>query len=336
MTPLLAPFYLLNVYPNNLSDVFSNHSACTAIFSFVSAVLVAIAASVRRFHELGYLTIAGFVSIFTAVLIVVIAVTTHDRPAAAPEGDFELGYYAIAYPTFSMAMVATCAIFVSSAGTSAFLPVISEMREPRDYRKALYTCMSIVTAAYLAFALVVYRWCGQWTASPALGSAGETIKIVAYAVGFVGLWISACLYLHVAAKYVFVRILRDSKHLQTNSVVHWGTWLGCTCGLCTIAFILAESIPIFNYLVSLTGSVCFGPLAIMLPGYLWVWDHKEYRHGTLRQQVVYWLHAMEIPLGAFICIGGTYGVIIEVIAAYHEGLIGESGLRLDLSHCDFC
>lgn len=221
----------------------------------------------RRFHELGYLTIAGFISIFAAVFIVVVAVTTRDRPAAAPqEGEFELGYYAIAYPTFSMGMVATCTIFVSSAGTSAFLPVISEMREPRDFRKALYTCMAIVTSAYLAFALVVYRWCGQWVAAPSLGSAGDKIKIVAYAVGFIGLWVSACLYLHVAAKYVFVRILRNSKHLQANTMVHWGTWLGCTCGLCTIAFVLAEAIPIFNYLVGLTGALCFGPLAIIMPG----------------------------------------------------------------------
>lgn len=39
-------------------------------------------------------------------------------------------------------MVASCTIFVSSAGTSAFLPVISEMRQPKDYRKSLYVCMS--------------------------------------------------------------------------------------------------------------------------------------------------------------------------------------------------
>lgn len=287
-------------------NVFSDHGACTVAFSFVSAVLVSAAASVRKFHEMGILTTAGFISLFIAIFIVVVAVTTLDRPAAAPqEGDFDLGWEAIAYPSFSMGMVATCTIFVSSAGTSAFLPVISEMREPRDFRKALFTCMGFVLAMYLAFALVVYRWCGQWVASPSLGSGGPTIKIVAYAVGFIGLWVSACLYLHVAAKYLFVRILRNSKHLQTNTVIHWSTWLGCTCGLGAIAWILASAIPVFNYLVSLTGSICFGPLAIMLPGYLWMFDYKEYRTGSMGQKAIYWLHAMQLPLGAFICIGGT-------------------------------
>lgn len=80
-------------------------------------------------------------------------------------------------------MVATATIFVSSAGTSAFLPVISEMREPKDYKKALYTCMSLVNASYLTFALVVYRWCGQYVANPSLGSAGTTIKKVAFGIG---------------------------------------------------------------------------------------------------------------------------------------------------------
>jgi hypothetical protein len=72
---------------------------------------------------------AGFASVYVAVFIVVVGVTTRDRPAAAPPtGDFDFGYHAIAYPTFVVGMTATALIFVSSAGTSAFLPVISEMR----------------------------------------------------------------------------------------------------------------------------------------------------------------------------------------------------------------
>lgn len=75
-------------------------------------------------------------------------------------------------------------------------------------------------------------------------SAGPTMKKAAYGVGLIGLLVSACLYLHVslisrqavelvltidveqvAAKYLFVRILRDSKHLQANTLIHWGTWM---------------------------------------------------------------------------------------------------------------
>lgn len=151
-------------------NALSHHAACSVWWAVLATVFVALAASVRKFHQIGWLTWIGFASIFIAVFILVIAVTTRDRPAAAPQtGDYEFGFYAIAYPSFAAGMVASCTIFVSGAGTSAMLPVISEMKNPRDYRKALFICMAIVTAAYLSFSLVVYRWCGKWVASPSLG-----------------------------------------------------------------------------------------------------------------------------------------------------------------------
>ena len=307
-------------------NTFSSHGACTVWFSFVSAVIIAGCASIRKFYKLGWLTFAGFISVLIAVLMIVIAVTTLDRPAAAPqEGPFELGYYPIPPSvSFAAGMAATCTIFISSAGTSAFLPVISEMREPRDYRKAVYVAMGFVTSSYICFALVVYRWCGQYVASPSLGSAGHKMQIAAYAIGFIGLAVSGCLYLHVAAKYCFVRILRNSRHLQANTMVHWGTWLGLVVGLCSIAFILAEAIPIFNYLIAITGSVCFAPLAIMLPGYLWIHDHKDWMRGSFLKKTVFALHAGMILLGAFLCVGGTYGVVKVIQEAYASGLVGSA------------
>lgn len=43
--------------------------------------------------------------------------------------------------------------------------------------------MAIVQASYLTFALVVYKWCGKWVTNPSLGSAGPTMKKVAYGIG---------------------------------------------------------------------------------------------------------------------------------------------------------
>ena len=139
------------------------------------------------------------------------------------------------------------------------------MRRPADFNKALYLCMAFVTASYVTFASVIYAWCGHWITAPALGSAGPTIKKVCYGIGLIGLIVSGAFYAHVAAKYLFVRILRNSRHLQSNSAVHWATWLGCTFGLSALAFVLAQAIPVFNYLVAITGSFCFAPLALMLP-----------------------------------------------------------------------
>ncbi|KAL2825503.1 transmembrane amino acid transporter protein-domain-containing protein [Aspergillus cavernicola] len=307
-------------------NALSHHAACTVYWAVIATVVIACAASIRRLQALGWLTLAGFASIYIAVFIVVVAVTLRSRPAAAPQtGDFELGYHVLAYPSFAAGMVASSTIFYSSCATSAFLPVVSEMKNPKDYRKALFTCMGIVTVSYLCFSLVVYRWCGKWVASPSLGSAGQTIKMVAYGIGLLGLIVSACLYIHIASKYIFVRILRNSRHLQSNTAIHWITWLGCTSSTSAIAFVFSQGVPVFNFVTALIGSVCFGPIAIILPGWLWIYDHSQYRtSGTLRQKVVYWLHVALIPLGAFVTIGGTYGVGLQIRDAYSSGVIGSA------------
>jgi hypothetical protein len=230
----------------------------------------------------------------------------------------------IAHPSFANGITATSNIFGSSAGTSAFLPVISEMKNPKEYRKALFACMSFVTVTYTVFSLVVYRYCGQWVTSPSLGSAGGVIKKAAYGIALFGLVISGCLYLHICAKYLFVRILRNTKHLQLNTVVHWSTWLGCVWGLAALGFVLSEAVPVYNWLSALSGSLCFAPLALTLPGLMWIYDHKPWIRGTLVQQLIYWLHWALAALGVFLMIAGTYSTASLIKAAYSTGSLGKS------------
>lgn len=160
--------------------------------------------------------------------------------------------------------------------------------------------------------------------SPSLGSAGDVVKKVSYGVGLVGLLVSGCIFVHVAAKYIFVRILRNSKHLQSDSFVHWSVWVSCTFGVCVVAFLLASGIPIFNYLVALAGSLTLSPLALGFPAYLWIYDHGHYRTGGFLKASAYWLHWLLILLSAFLMIGGTYGVIQQVINAYANGDIASA------------
>lgn len=98
--------------------------------------------------------------------------------------------------------------------------------------------------------------------------------------------------------------------------------MSCTIGLGAISFILSETIPIFNYLVALIGSVCFAPLAMCLPGFLWLHSNSHYRKGTLVQKVIYLLHWGMVLLGIFFLVGATYGVVIQIIDAYATGMIG--------------
>ena len=122
-------------------------------------------------------------------------------------------------------MTACLVIFVSSSGSSAFIPMIAEMKNPKDYKKPIVATMTLLNVSYLVFALVVYRFCGTWQAPVALGSAGPLIKKIAFGVGLPGILFSTMVNQHIAAKYLFVRILRDTEHLQTKTKTHWITWL---------------------------------------------------------------------------------------------------------------
>ncbi|EXJ89997.1 hypothetical protein A1O3_03065 [Capronia epimyces CBS 606.96] len=305
----------------------SKHGTCSVTFGFVAYIIVASVASIRKIHNLGWITWVGFISIVTAVLIVVIAVTQRDRPAAAPQtGDFDLGFSALppAGATFATAWSASLAIFSSSANTSGFVPVISEMRRPQDYFKAVYVCMAWITSSYLALAVTMYAYCGKWVASPALGSAGPTIKTIAYAIAIPGLIAGTMICIHVAGKSVFVRILRNTRHLTENTKTHWAVWLSCTYGTGCLGWILCEAIPFYGSLVSLIGALGFGYLGVCLPAIFWFVLNKDARKGTPLQQFLCYVHIAIFLVGVLATIGGTYANVVNIIDQYRQGQVGSA------------
>lgn len=52
-------------------DTLSSHAACTVWWSFLGTIVVICIASIRTFHNIGWVTWVGFCSIFVAVLVVV-------------------------------------------------------------------------------------------------------------------------------------------------------------------------------------------------------------------------------------------------------------------------
>lgn len=285
-------------------NALSNHSQCTVVFALVAAILITACSSIRTFSKLGWLTWFGMITFVLGVFVFTIAVTQQDRPAAAPPtGDFDLGWTAISYPTFVVGMVSAANLFICTSGSSMFLPVISEMRRPQDYRKACLCAGFIVGTLYLVLSLVIYRYCGKWLSVPAFGSAGPLFKKISYGISLPGLIVGLGIYQHVAAKYAFVRLLRDSDHLQKNTFVHWGTWLGVNFALGAAAFIVAEAVPILNYLLGLAGALCFAPFSLIFPCLLWMYDFKGYRTGSAAQKAKYSAHALIVSIGLFMVVG---------------------------------
>jgi hypothetical protein len=287
-------------------NAISDHGACSVAFTFVGTVLTVMFSCIRTLGKMTWPISLGFISVMAGVLIFVIGVTFNSRFAVVPQiGLYELGFYAIAYPTFAAGMTAACTILVSSCGSPGYIPVIAEMRKPKVFKKSAVIVAVLVGSIYLSFSMVMYRWCGQWIAIPSLGSAGPLLKKVAFGIALPSLIVSAGIFNHTSAKYFFVRLIRNTNHLQSDSLTHWSTWIGCNAGVGILAFILAEAIPVFNYILSLAGAVYFVLMSLMFPAFFWMHDYKNYRAGALKQKMAYAAHVLLATLAMFMVVGGT-------------------------------
>lgn len=121
------------------------------------------------------------------------------------------------------------------------------------------------------------------------------------------------------AKYVFVRLLKGSRHLSSNTPTHWIVWFSCTFGIAIISYILAEAIPVFGELVSFAGAA-FGTLLSIQPmGFMWLYDNwSRPNRGVTWMLMVAWCVFMIVG-GTFLTIAGTYGSIVGIIDALNTG-----------------
>ncbi|KAF5665077.1 neutral amino acid permease [Fusarium denticulatum] len=291
-------------------------------FSLLAAIIVFLCASIRTLGRISWLAWVGVISLLAGVYVVTIAVSIQDRPEPAPkinlQHEWKSDYQLYEKPSFMEAMPALSTMVFAYAGTPLFFPIAAEMRDPRHYTKAMLLCQSVATATYIIVGVIIYYYCGSYVASPALGSAGKTIKQVAYGLALPGLIVGATINAHVTGKYVFVRVLRGSRHLTANTLTHWATWLGLTFSAALLAYIIASAIPVFGSLVSLVGAL-LGTLQTFQPyGCFWLYDNwsagKQER--SLKWILMVTWSSFVILSGMFLMIAGTYGSVIGVIDSY--------------------
>ncbi|KAJ5994396.1 hypothetical protein N7451_010120 [Penicillium sp. IBT 35674x] len=322
----------------------SSHAACTAVFVAVAAIFGCAFSSIRTLGRITWLAWIGLPCILTAgiftfllaprmryqclhiiVIMVTIAVGLEDRPAAAPQtpGPWTSDWVAVGKPSFVKAIAAVSNLLFAFSGTPVstlgFFSIVSEMRNPRQYGVAVIACQIGVTLVYAIVGCVIYYYCGTYVSSPALGSAGGVIKIISYAFALPGLLVTMTIVTHIPAKYIFVHVLRGSRHLTSNSPTHWITWLSCTTGITVIAWIIASTIPVFDDLVSLIGAL-LGPTMCLQPmGAMWLYDNWGKAQGKPKKAswmfMVAWC-TLIIVLGTFLMVAGTYGSVVNIMEAY--------------------
>ncbi|KAH8664199.1 transmembrane amino acid transporter protein-domain-containing protein [Xylariales sp. PMI_506] len=248
---------------NTLTD----SSTCTIVWAVVGLAIFFILNQPRTLHLAGYYSFASFASIFTAVMMTVIDVAI-ERPigSASIEVSRQLG--------FTSAFLSVTNIAVAFSGHSCFFSVISEFKKPEDWPKALAMLQICDTTLYLIASIVIYIYVGPDVPSPALTAAGSVLmRKIIWGIAIPTIIIAGVIYGHVAAKYIFVRVFAGTKHIVKRTTLGVVGWVGITAGVWVIAFVIAESIPVFSNLLGLLCALFASWFSYGIPGILWMWMH---------------------------------------------------------------
>ncbi|KAI7503838.1 hypothetical protein KC367_g1393 [Hortaea werneckii] len=311
-------------------NALSLHGACTAVFVAVAAIGGFLLASIQTLGLISWLAWFGVITIliaskFTLLLrfkdrTVTIGVAVEDKPSSAPPGEWQSDYKISNNPGFAEAASSLSSLVFAYAGTPSFFSIVSEMKDPRKYTRSLFICQGVVTTVYLIIGIVVYYYCGSYVACPALGSAGQLIKRISYGLELPGLCVTMTLVIHLPAKYIFIRMLRGTKHLASNSMIHWVSWLGCTASMTLVSYVVASAIPVFGGLVSLVGALLGTLLSFQPYGLMWLYDNWTIpaENKNIRWKLMVGWCAFVILSGSFLLVAGTYGSIVGIMNSFRE------------------
>ncbi|KAH9946829.1 amino acid transporter [Amylocystis lapponica] len=298
-------------------SMLSSNGLCAVV---ITTIFACVAFFVSLPRTLGHLSWLGFIStalISLCALLGMIGAGVSPTPGrkidVTVSSSFYEAFLAITSPVFAY------------AGHFMFFILISEMKRPQDAMKAAWFLQVFATLLYAVFSVVVYVYLGNTVASPALLSLSPVWSKIAFAFGLGNFLISGALYSHTAAKLVFVRIFRRSRHLYTHTVLGWSVWIALCFAASVLAFVLAVSVPIFSYLAGITASLFASWYTYGVAGFFWLHDtyHLEGGRGALRRK---WfgttLAVLTVAAGAFICVAGTYVSVKLIAEAYSSGEVG--------------
>ena len=300
----------------------SNGAVCTVGFSAIWAVLSFVCSLPRTFDTLSKLATLSafftFISVLLAAIFAGIEAHPNDYNTGGKTGLLVGDPIVLVIPTagttFVNGMNAFLNISYTFIGQITIPSFIAEMKEPKDFPKALWAVTICEIIVFSLTASIVYVYTGtQYNQSPAFGSLGNEIyKKVAFSFMIPTLIFLGVLYASVSARFVFFRIFEGTRHKGNHTVIGWATWAGILALTWIIAFIIAEVIPFFSDLLSLMSSLFDSFFGFIFWGTAYMRMRRaDYGPGWISKRGIrglsgFILNVILICIGLFMLSGGTY------------------------------
>lgn len=296
-------------------NTMTNHSLCTIGFSAIVAVISFICSLPRTFDTLSKAATASAFFTFVSVLLATIFAAIEDHPEGYPKlGEPQVLAIPLKGTTFVAGMNAFMNISYTFIGQITIPSFIAEMKNPRDFPKALW---AVTIAEVILFSLVggvVYAYTGtNYNTAPAFGSLGnEAFKKVSFSFMIPTLIFLGVLYASVSARFIFFNVFAGTRHMGNHTVVGWAAWAGILAATWVVAFIIAEVIPFFADLLSLMSSLFDSFFGFIFWGVAYL-RMRRADHGPafwkvrgLRGMLGFVLNVCLILIGLLFLSGGTY------------------------------
>ncbi|CAG7925021.1 unnamed protein product [Penicillium olsonii] len=281
-----------------LLSTITKSAVCGIVFGVVSLIICFLGALPRTMARVYWLSTISFASIIITTIVTMVSIGV--------QSEDPVEYHAFRQISFYEGFLAFTNIMFGFIVHVTFFGLISETQSPEQFPKSLAMLQITDTVLYLVAGLVIYRYSGQDVKSPAPSSAGPLMKRICFGLAIPTVYIAGIVVGHVACKYVYVRILRGSSHMHRNSFVGIGTWVGIAGLLWTIAWIIAESIPGFNDLLSFISALFGSILSYAIPAIFWLYMNKGRYTSTISKTCLTVLNLVIFGIGCFMCGAGLY------------------------------
>ncbi|GAB1203531.1 hypothetical protein APSETT445_002167 [Aspergillus pseudonomiae] len=203
-------------------------------------------------------------------------------------------------------------IVFAFAGHAAFFGFAAELKDPRDFPKALCLLQSIDISLYIIAAVVIYRYAGVDVASPALGSASPVVSKVAYGIALPTIIIAGVINGHIAFKYIYIRIFRGTDRMHKRDWVAVSSWVGIAASLWILAWIIAEAIPVFSNLLGLITALFASWFTFGLSGMFWLHMNKGLWFSSPKKILLTLVNLMAIVVAATLLMDTQCGLGLYV------------------------
>lgn len=324
-------------------NTITNHSECTVVFAVIATIICWVFSLPRTFSALSKLGTGSAFFTFISVLLAAIFAGIEAHPAGYnPDPNFIDPVTGIhggepivtALPvkgvTFVAGMNAFLNISYTFIGQITLPSFIAEMKDPKDFPKALWAVTICEVIVFGCVGGVVYAYTGnQYNTAPAFGSLGnEVFKKVSFSFMIPTLIFLGVLYASVSARFIFFRIFEGSKHKSSHTVVGWSTWAGILALTWIGAFIIAEVIPFFSDLLSLMSSLFDSFFGFIFWGVAYIRMRRiDGGVNWLKEQTLYGytmlaFNTIIILIGLFFLGAGTYTSVQSIIDSYNAGAVG--------------